>query len=102
MLDINLIINEAEDVQKKLKSRGFLFDYDVIIKLYEERKKLIAVKESIAENKNKLSDKFKEAETDKDKLTIKAESQELESSISKNKKLLELSLIHISEPTRPY
>ena len=89
MLDINLIINEAEDVQKKLKSRGFLFDYDVIIKLYEERKKLIAVKESIAENKNKLSDKFKEAETDKDKLTIKAESQELESSISKNKKLLE-------------
>ena len=89
MLDINLIINEAEDVQKKLKSRGFLFDYDVIIKLYEERKKLIAVKESIAENKNKLSDKFKEAKTDKDKLTIKAESQELESSISKNKKLLE-------------
>ena len=89
MLDINLIINEAEDVQKKLKSRGFLFDYDVIIKLYEERKKLIAVKESIAENKNKLSDKFKEAETDKDKLTIKAESQELESSIYKNKELLE-------------
>ena len=45
--------------------------------------------EKKAENKNKLSDKFKEAETDKDKLTIKAESQELESSISKNKKLLE-------------
>lgn len=89
MLDINLIINETEDVQKKLKSRGYLLDCDIIIKLYGERKKLIGIKELIAENKNKLSDKFKEAKTEKDKLTIKTESQELESSISKNKKLLQ-------------
>ena len=106
MLDINLIVSETKDIQKKLKSRGFLLDHEHIIKLYEERKSLIVKKESIAENKNKLSNKFKEAKTEKEKILIKKESQDLESLILQNKKLLEniekqLDIILLEIPNIP-
>ena len=81
MLDINLILNNADDVKEKLESRGFKLNIDLILKLSLERKKLIGIKESLAAEKNKVSDKFKKLTSDQDKKNLKSESKELESNI---------------------
>ena len=89
MIDINLIINDPDLILAKLANRGYALDVHLIKKLHDERKSLINAKESIAANKNKLNDKFRNAKTDEEKNLIKIESQELEKSILKNKNLLE-------------
>jgi seryl-tRNA synthetase len=88
MLDINLILNNTDDVKAKLESRGFKLNIDLILKFSTERKKLIGIKESLAAEKNKISDKFKKLTSDQDKKNLKSESKKLESDISKNKLLL--------------
>jgi seryl-tRNA synthetase len=89
MIDINLIINDPDLILAKLANRGYALDVHLIKKLHDERKSLINAKESIAANKNKLSDKFRNAKTEDEKNLIKIESQELEKSILENKSLLE-------------
>jgi seryl-tRNA synthetase len=89
MIDINLIINDPDLILAKLANRGYALDVNLVKKLHDERKFLINAKESIAANKNKLNDKFRNAKTDEEKNLIKIESQELEKSILKNKNLLE-------------
>ena len=88
MLDINLILNNTDDVKTKLESRGFKLNIDLILKFSTERKKLIGIKESLAAEKNKISDKFKKLTSDQDKKNLKSESKKLESNINKNKLLL--------------
>ncbi len=89
MIDINSIINDPELILAKLATRGYKLDVDLIAKLHSERKLLIQNKETIAANKNKLNDKFRNAKTDSEKDLIKIESQDLERSILENKNLLE-------------
>ena len=89
MIDINLIINDPDLILAKLADRGYVLDVHLIKKLHDERKSLINAKESIAANKNKLNDKFRNAKTEDEKNLIKIESQELEKSILENKSLLE-------------
>ena len=89
MIDINLIINDPDLILAKLANRGYALDVNLVKKLHDERKFLINAKESIAANKNKLNDKFRNAKTDEEKNLIKIESQKLEKSILKNKNLLE-------------
>jgi len=89
MIDINLIINDPDLILAKLASRGYTLDVNLITKLHEERKSLINSKESIAANKNKLNDKFRNAKSEDEKNLIKIESQKLEKSILENKNLLE-------------
>ena len=89
MIDINLIINDPDFILAKLANRGYRLDISLITKLYEERKSLINSKESIAANKNKLNDKFRDAKSEDERNLIKVESQKLEKSILENKNLLE-------------
>ena len=89
MIDINLIINDPDLILAKLASRGYTLDVNLITKLHEERKSLINSKESIAANKNKLNDKFRNAKSEDERNLIKIESQKLEKSILENKNLLE-------------
>jgi len=89
MIDIDSIINDPELILAKLATRGYKLDVDLIAKLHNERKLLIQNKETIAANKNKLNDKFRNAKTDSEKDLIKIESQDLERSILENKNLLE-------------
>ena len=89
MIDISLIINDPDLILAKLASRGYTLDVNLITKLHEERKSLINSKESIAANKNKLNDKFRNAKSEDEKNLIKIESQKLEKSILENKNLLE-------------
>ena len=72
MLDINLILNNTDDVKTKLESRGFKLNIDLILKFSTERKKLIGIKESLAAEKNKISDKFKKLTSDQDKKNLKS------------------------------
>ena len=95
MIDINLIINDPDLILAKLANRGYALDVNLVKKLHDERKFLINAKESIAANKNKLNDKFRNAKTDEEKNLIKIESQELEKSILKNKNLLEKKNRHL-------
>ena len=89
MIDIDSIINDPELILAKLATRGYKLDVDLIAKLHSERKLLIQNKETIAADKNKLNDKFRNAKTDSEKDLIKIESQDLERSILENKNLLE-------------
>ena len=89
MIDINLIINDADNVKAKLKSRGFELDIDLISKLSSQRKEIILIKEKLSEDKNKISDQFKQATTDKQREILKETSQDLELQINKNKLDLE-------------
>ena len=89
MIDINSIINDPDLILAKLATRGYKLDVNLITKLHSERKLLIHNKETIAANKNKLNDKFRNAKTDSEKNLIKIESQDLEKSILENKNLLE-------------
>jgi len=89
MIDINLIINDPDLILAKLANRGYTLDVNLIKKLHDERKSLINSKESIAANKNKLNDKFRDAKSEDERNLIKVESQKLEKSILENKNLLE-------------
>ena len=88
MIDINLIINDVEEIKKKLGSRGYNLDDSLIVKLFQERKKLILKKESHAAEKNILVNDFKKSKTNTDKDNIKIQSQRLDDLINENKKLL--------------
>ena len=89
MLNINIILNNPKEIQKKLLSRGYKLNIDAIKIMHEERKELIRIKENIAADKNKLNDKFREASTEDEKNKIREQSQKFEKEIDKNKRLLE-------------
>ena len=89
MLNINIILNNPKEIQKKLLSRGYKLNIDAIKIMHEGRKELIKIKENIAADKNKLNDKFREASTEDEKNKIREQSQKFEKEIDKNKRLLE-------------
>ena len=89
MLNINIILNNPKEIQKKLLSRGYKLNIDAIKIMHEERKELIRIKENIAADKNKLNNKFREASTEDEKNKIREQSQKFEKEIDKNKRLLE-------------
>ena len=91
MLDIDVILNNADIVKKGLDSRGFKLNFQLVKKLTSARKEYITTKESLAAEKNILIKKFKESSVDSDKEKLKNKSKELESEINKNKaSLLEI------------
>ena len=97
MLNINIIINNPKEIERKLSSRGYKLDTNTIINIYNERKKLINIKETISAEKNKLNDKFRDASTEDEKNIIKDKSQEFEIQIHKNKILLEAKELELDK-----
>jgi len=89
MLNINTIINNPDEVKSKLLNRGYTLNTKAIIKIFNERKDLIKIKESVSAEKNKLNDQFRDASSETEKNKIKKQSQEFEKEIAKNKNLLE-------------
>ena len=55
MLDIRFIIENKQSVEKKLTSMGESLDFDLIEKLFQERKQLILKTEEISSIRNKAS-----------------------------------------------
>ncbi len=85
MLNIDVILNDSDLAIRKLKSRGFNLDLNLIEKLSLSRKELITTKESLAAKKNVLTDNFKKIKTDSERESLKAKSKQIESEINKNK-----------------
>ncbi|MFA6466504.1 MAG: serine--tRNA ligase [Patescibacteria group bacterium] len=55
MLDINLIREKTEEIEKALEKRGFVVDFKKIIKLDDYRRKMIAKNEELKAERNKFS-----------------------------------------------
>ena len=106
MIDINSIINNSANIQKRLESRGYQLDIEAINKLYLERKSLINSKENYASQKNKLNSDFKNLTSDIERSDLKSESQRLEKIVLSNKieldaKEKELNKILLDIPNIP-
>ena len=125
MLDRRLIREQPDLVRKALQDRGSDFDLDALIALEARRRELLSV-EGLKAGKNDLSRQIgaavqaggsaDELKAQVAELSAKIESMEaelVEVEADFDRKMLEipnvpkpevpvLSLIHISEPTRPY
>ncbi|MEC9205588.1 MAG: serine--tRNA ligase [Pseudomonadota bacterium] len=88
MLDIDVILNNSDSTIEKLNSRGFKLDLSIIKELSLSRKELITTKETLAAEKNILTDNFKETKTETERESLKNKSKEIESKIDKNKNSL--------------
>ena len=59
MLDIQFIRDNAELVQEKSKQKGYKVDVHALLKLDEERRKLLGKLEALRAERNQLSDVLK-------------------------------------------
>lgn len=89
MLNVDYIIDNDKEVIEKLKTKDFNIDIEEIQRCSQNRKKIIKAKESLASQKNQISDKFKNAKTDQDKNKLRVESQKIEKLISENRDKLQ-------------
>ena len=89
MLNVDYIIDNDKEVIEKLKTKDFNIDIEEIQRCSQNRKKIIKAKESLASQKNQISDKFKNAKTNQDKNKLRVESQKIEKLISENRDKLQ-------------
>ena len=97
MLDIDVILNDTDIVKKSLESKGFKLNIELVKKLSSERKKLISLKESLAAEKNSLTEKFKNIKSNPEKEDLKNRSKELETEINKNKNSLKKIEVELND-----
>ena len=102
MLDIDVILNDTDIVKKSLESKGFKLNIELVKKLSSERKKLITLKESLAAEKNSLTEKFKNIKSNPEKEDLKNRSKELETEINKNKNSLKKIEVCCLSHCRPF
>ncbi len=88
MLDIKYIIDNKDYVIQGFKKKGFDIDVDAMITLYLELNKLKTSSQSLAEEKNRLSNSIKSAPAE-EKASIIAKSKELGEEFKKEQELLE-------------
>lgn len=88
MLDIKYIIENKEYVLEGLKKKGFHVDVDALIALYLEINKLKTSSQSLAEEKNKLSNSIKSASPE-DRPAIIARSKALGEQLKQEQEDLE-------------
>lgn len=90
MLDIKFIIENTDLVKEGLNKKGYTpedIDIDGLISLHKEVNKLKTSTQSIAEEKNRLSNSIKSASTE-DRPSIIAKSKELGEELKKEQELL--------------
>jgi len=97
MLDIDVILNDTDIVKKSLESKGFKLNIELVKKLSSERKKLITLKESLAAEKNSLTEKFKNIKSNSEKEDLKNRSKKLETEINKNKNSLKKIEVELND-----
>ena len=88
MLDIKYIIENKDYVVEGLKKKGFQVDVDAMINLYGEINKLKTSSQSLAEEKNRLSNSIKSASPE-ERPAIIAKSKELGEQFKKEQEELE-------------
>ena len=83
----NMLIN-ADEVARKLSTRGFSLDSVFINENSNIRKKLIQEKEDLASEKNKISDSFRKVSSDSEKTALMEKSKSIEGKVVELKKKL--------------
>ena len=83
----NMLIN-ADEVARKLLTRGFSLDSVFINENSNIRKKLIQEKEDLASEKNKISDSFRKVSSDSEKNALMEKSKSIEVRVADLKKKL--------------
>ena len=107
MNDLKKLAN-ADEVARKLSTRGFSLDSVFINEYSNIRKKLIQEKEDLASEKNKISDSFRKVSSESEKTALMEKSKSIEGRVVELKKkldevenklnnhLLEILIFHIT------
>ena len=82
------MLSNADEVARKLSTRGFNLDSVFINENSNIRKKLIQEKEDLASEKNKISDSFREVSSDSEKTILMEKSKSIEGRVAELKKKL--------------
>ena len=61
MLDMKIVRQNPEIIQKMLRDRAVEFDLDLLLKLDEKRRKMIITTDELRKKKNEMSVKISEA-----------------------------------------
>ena len=88
MNDLKNMLTNADEVARKLLTRGFSLDSVFINENSNIRKKLIKEKEDLASEKNKLSDSFRKVSSDSEKNALMEKSKSIEEKVAELKKKL--------------
>ena len=83
----NMLIN-ADEVARKLLTRGYSLDSVYINENSNIRKELIKEKEDLASEKNKLSDSFRKVSSDSEKNALMEKSKSIEGRVAQLKQKL--------------
>ena len=78
MNDLKNMLTNADEVARKLLTRGFSLNSVFINENSNIRKKLIQEKEDLASEKNKISDSFKKVSSDSEKTVLMEKSKSIE------------------------
>lgn len=90
MLDIKYIRENAEGIKKSIKEKNIDLDLDELLKVDEERVKLMQELEALNSKKNELNDEMKKPEADREKIIaagkeVKEKIAELEPKVRETK-----------------
>ena len=88
MNDLKNMLTNADEVARKLSTRGFSLDSVFINENSNIRKKLIQEKEDLANEKNKISDSFRKVSSDSEKTDLMEKSKSIEGKVAELKKKL--------------
>ena len=84
------MLANADEVARKLSTRGFSLDSVFINEYSNIRKKLIQEKEDLASEKNKISDSFRKVSSESEKTALMEKSKSIEGRVVELKKLDEV------------
>ena len=84
------MLANADEVARKLSTRGFSLDPVFINEYSNIRKKLIQEKEDLASEKNKISDSFRKVSSESEKTALMEKSKSIEGRVVELKKLDEV------------
>ena len=90
MNDLKNMLANADEVARKLSTRGFSLDPVFINEYSNIRKKLIQEKEDLASEKNKISDSFRKVSSESEKTALMEKSKSIEGRVVELKKLDEV------------
>ena len=88
MNDLKNMLTNADEVARKLSTRGFSLDLAFINENSNIRKKLIQEKEDLASEKNNISDSFRKVSSDSEKTALMEKSKSIEERVAELKRNL--------------
>ena len=106
MIDLKLLIENPEKIKKAILKKRYKGDLDAVIKMDEQRRKLMSEIENLKAEQNKIAKEIPNAKEPKDKTALLEKSKELKEKLKtldpkleKMRADLEAELLQIPNPT---